>query len=342
MTTIIGECYGEESTEFSVLVATFYFANTVILGLVTRYLSQSLRWLHAQDKQTKNMYAITAIVVMVVNCSSFIVRCTEFNRLGGVLYLDYFIIAVIPLILLLLVTEVPIVLYHTYKMRPTHKRKILVVFLHFSACCHIIWFIHSLVTDAIIATLNFVVSPAQTVGVVTIYLSVILGSIITLKGILNTCEQDPLQCSKNSFKQCLSLTCVLFTGVLAVALMISVSFLYIVLVRRGLSTAGAGGFLLSFAPPLVALVIGAYINRERIEKFFTSEDHSKHEGQNTSATVINMEDNVQELKEENELSNTLHTDKTPEAAQYGNSTQQQARFCTSSSSLVEPLLKESA
>ena len=338
MTTIGVRCYNVEYTaEFSVMVATFYFANTLILVLVARYLGQSLSWLHAQDKQTMDMYAITAIVVMVVNCSSFIVRCTEFNIFGYTLF--YFMIAVIPLILLLLVIEVPIVLYHTYKMRPMHKSKF---FLHFLACCHIIWFLHSLATDTIIATLNFIVSPAQTVGVVTIYLSVILGSVITLKVILRTCQQDTLQSSK---KQCLSLTCVLFTGVLVVALMISVSFLYIILVRRGLSTAGAGGFLLSFAPPLVALVVGAFISRERIEKFFTSEDH---EGQNISAMATRRDNNVQELEEE---TFPRHTYNTLESAQHscnGNSTEpteQQAglvRRPSLSSSMVKLLLKESA
>lgn len=337
-------CLDSDSSHvFAIVTAIFFSLNMFVLGLVSRYLHQSLCWIYTQDKQAKNMYVVTVIIVMVVNCSSFIVRCLSQSDSVSLSF-------VLLTISILLVIEVPIVIYHTItvtrKTTLMQAEKVLFGFLHILGCCHIIWFIHSLGTDAIIATIYFVVFPAQTVGVVTIYLSTILGTIVTLKYAFSTCEWGKLRTCKGCCIQCLSLMCILFTGFFAVALMISVGFLYIILVHFGLSTERAGGYLISFAPPVVALVVGVYIKRERLDKFLKSGDNLKPaKEQDIPVTAIEIDGYIQE-----ELSSTsplrIHEGKTVKAAHHHDtipSTRQQATLIARSSSVAdsEPLLKES-
>ena len=100
-------CLDSDSSHvFDLVTAIFFSLNMFVLGLVSRYLHQSLCWIYVQDKQTKNMYAVTVVIVMVVNCSSFIVRCLSHSDSNSLSF-------VLLTISILLVIEVPIVIYHT-------------------------------------------------------------------------------------------------------------------------------------------------------------------------------------------------------------------------------------
>ena len=300
-----------------------------------KYLHQSLQWIYTQNKEIKDLYAITVAIVVLVNCSSFIVRValTRVETLQNIVLLIY----TVPVVGI----EVPVVMYHTCKRITTRRKKLLYGSLHFFACCHIIWFIHRLVTDAIIATLNFIISPAQTIGMVSIYLSMISGTIITLKIMLNRCERGTCisRHSKYCCKQCLSLLCVLFIGISLEVLIVSVGLLYIFLVNYGLKTAGAGGFLLSFLPPAAVLILGVYIKRERFHNLLIEQ---RGDEQDTSAIVIEMKGALQE-----KVASPIGWDKSVDAIQQSSPndgimtpTKRQAGLVAGSSSLVEPLLNE--
>ena len=166
----------------------------------------------------------------------------------------------------------------------------------------------------------------------------IAGTIITLKIMISRCGHGISRCSKDCCKQCLSLSCVLFMGISVVVLMVSVGFLYIFLVSYGLNTTGAGGFLLSFVPPVAALILGVYLKKEGFRsKLFMVKESPIGDKQDTSAVAIDMEDKEME---------TSLIDR--DSVQQSNSndilapTQQQARFLARSPSLVEPLLNESS
>ena len=47
-----------------------------------------------------------------------------------------------------------------------------------------------------------------------------------------------------------------------------ITLLFITLVDNGLQSAGMGGFILSIIPPIIALIIGVYINRQTLDGFY--------------------------------------------------------------------------
>ena len=55
------------------VLAIFYSVNMLVLGLAVKYLHRSLSWLYSQDTQITDLYATAAAIVVLVNCSSFIV-----------------------------------------------------------------------------------------------------------------------------------------------------------------------------------------------------------------------------------------------------------------------------
>ena len=286
VSTVVNNYICDGNVDTSILIGTiFYSVNMLVIGAVTKYFPRSLQWLHAQDKQTQYVFAV---ILMLVNCLSFTVRIIQI-----IIQSEPFLVYVLPFMIFSLLIEVPFVIYHTCKITPPPKCNCL---LHFLACCHIIWFTHSFVTDALIATFNFVVSPAQTMGAVTVCLSVILGAIITLKFVLSSCAQ----------KKCLSTSFVLFMGICAVAMMICIGGLYIIFVSDGLNTSDSGihigGTILSFAPPIIApLILGAYAKKVPFLKKFLGQDTppqpDKQDG-SEAAVAIQVDKTVQEGEEE--------------------------------------------
>ena len=265
----------------------------LVLLLTTRYLPDSLNWLQAQNKQTKIVYAITAGMMILFNCLSFGIRVKYISDY------EYFYQLILPIMILVVITEVPIVMFYTCKNLPDCK--VYYRLLLFFACCHTIWFIHRLAADYIIAVLNFITSPSQTIAAITIYLSIISATIITVRSMVRSCSEYgtfKLQLTKDHCKRCSSLLFALFTAITVMILVIAVTFLYVILVHYGLSTAGIGGRLFSFAPPLVALLVGLYIKRDSVqERLFKSEglpqkEKLPHKCEDTSATIIQMDDNM--------------------------------------------------
>ena len=65
-----------------------------------------------------------------------------------------------------------------------------------------------------------------------------------------------------------SLFCISVTGIVTVALVLMITLLFVTLVDNGLRSAGMGGFLLTIIPPIIALIVGVYINRQTLDSFY--------------------------------------------------------------------------
>ena len=118
---------------------------------------------------------------------------------------------------------------------------------HAFAFCQIIWFMHRLVTDAIISIIFFIIAPAQTLGVVTLLLFVVASAIAFVAIIMH----KGLKKKACSFNFCVALNGIMICGLLFV-----ITLLYIVFVDNGFKSAGMGGLILSLVPPFLAFIIG--------------------------------------------------------------------------------------
>lgn len=290
----------------------------LVLSLTIRYLPGSINWLKAQNKQTKLVYAISAGIIILFNCASFIIRMKFISDI------EYFIRLILPIMIIIVVTDVPIVLFYTCKNLPDCK--VYYRLLLFFACCHTIWFIHRLVGDFIIAMLIFITSPSQTIAAVTIYLSLLSATFITIRSIVGSCNEYgtfTLQFSKEHCERISSLLFALFTAITVMVLVTAVTFLYVILVNYGLSTVGIGGRLFSFAPPLVALLVGIYIKRDsfqgKLSEGLPQNQKLPQQCKDSSATVIQMEDDINHEVEMKSLDDEVkHTLSPP--LQNGNAT----------------------
>jgi sterol desaturase/sphingolipid hydroxylase (fatty acid hydroxylase superfamily) len=125
----------------------------------------------------------------------------------------------------------------------------------------------------------FIIAPAQTAGIITLLLFTILCAIVFINQFLSIkCQRD--------WKTLSSLICISVTGTISVSLVVMITLLFITLVDNGLQSSGMGGFILSIIPPIIALVIGLYVNRDTLDNFWHRSTSSKSKTNSTENCMI--------------------------------------------------------
>ena len=240
------------------MILIFLLANILLLIVVLQYFRKVFLWLQQKGKQTNSLYKASAIVLSLVNCAAFATDIALISNLRS--YYSSLFWCFIPLKVFIVILEVPVVCFNTHdghNPQPKWKR-----LAHTFASCHILWFMHRVLTDAIVSVMYFLIAPAQTLGIATLLLSTIACAVIFLAQMLNK------SCTTCSMKTFSSLFCVFIIGAVTVGVILMVTLMFIVLVNTGLQISGMGGFVLSLIPPVVVLVIGFYINRGTIDSIF--------------------------------------------------------------------------
>ena len=265
-------------------LCVFIISNLLVLTSILFNFHRLLLWLQRQENQAKFniLYKASIIVLPCVSILVFladIVVITEYLRLDfdvdiddefeGIFDILFLILPVkVPLVLLLLCLETPVVCFYTHRVNQTSKQRCYQI-AHAFALCQIIWFVHRLVNDAIISVVFFVLAPAQTLAIITLILSTI-GSTIAFVAIIIY-----KGCSKKLYS---SICCAIFNGLMISGLLFVITLLYIVFVDNGLKSAGIGGHILSLIPPLLATVLGYTIK----EKYFKSQTVASPAGTTTA------------------------------------------------------------
>ena len=266
----------------------FILSNLLLLSSVILYFRKMFLWLQQQGKHTKTLYKASAIVLTCVNIIVLISDITivtiySIRSMNYYYYYYYywftmlfFIPVKLPSVLFLLIIETPLVCFNTHGDNTDnvlYKKRYRIA--HAFGLCQIIWFGHRLVTDAIISIMFFVIAPAQTLGVVTLLLSVIASAIALVAILLHKSFNG---CNK---KYCTFLFWVTLNGIMICGLLFLITLLFIVFVDNGLRSAGMGGLILSLVPPFTVFVIGLFVN----QKYFRS---------TTSTASVNTTTELQE------------------------------------------------
>ena len=252
------------------IICIFIVSNLLFLSAVILYFRKMFLWLQQQEKHTKTLYKASAIVLTCVNSIvltldvTFMIRDTIKDTDDGPMQsivLMFITGAKAPLVLFILIIETPVICFYTHGDNTDNvlnKKRYRIA--HAFALCQIIWFGHRLVTDAIISIVFFIIAPAQTLGVVTLLLSVIASAIafvaIILHNRFNGCNR----------KYCIFLFCASLNGIMVCGLLFVITLLFIVFVDNGLKSAGMGGLILSLVPPFTVFAIGLFVN----QKYFRS------------------------------------------------------------------------
>ena len=230
-----------------------------MLSLVVLSIRKVFLWLQQQGRQTILIYKASATVLTIVN----IITLGLDLSFSAETY-DWFVQVTILLpskVLLLLFLELPVICCRTYELNQNGRKWYRP--LHAFALWQIICFIHRLIIDIIISLVFFILAPAQTVGVVTLLLSVIASAIASVAIIINKgCAGCP-----ESYD---SIWCAVFNGILVTGLLLVMTLLFIVFVDNGLQSAGAGGLILSLIPPLLVFGIGIFVKKNSVRSSIIS------------------------------------------------------------------------
>ena len=196
----------------------------------------------------------------------------------------------IALVSVILILEIPVVCYAVYKHHEVGKKwhKI----FHAFALCQLVWFVHRFVNGVIISVLYFIITPAQTVGVVSLILSIIASAIAFAYIMFSR------GCSNKN--TCTFMLGAAWNGLITCGLLFVITLLYITFVDNGLESVGMGGFILSLAPTVVGFLIGLIIKRitqsedeaadlvQRLRSMMTSDDiTSRHYEDSEEEPLIN-------------------------------------------------------
>ena len=291
---------------WALVLGIFYFSNILVLTSTLLNFRKVFLWLQGQNKQIKTLYKASATVLTSVNIiilisDLYIVVSNSIHNSNYNVDIDdnpdFFILlrillpAKVPLVVLILILETPVICFNTHLLNDASQMNTKCQkFAHAFAFCQIIWFVHRLVNDAIISVIFFVLAPAQTLGVVTLLLSIIASAIAFASVLIYNFKGCKRQL-------CTFMTCVILNGFVICGLLLATTLLYIVLVDNGLKSAGMGGHILSLIPPFAVFTIGLIIN----QKYFkskeppTSATAAPESGEPNQTTIIQVDDNEESV-----------------------------------------------
>ena len=260
------------STVAGLIFCAYIFLNILILIFTVLNLGKVYEWIkQPQHNHLKDLYKASAIVLTFVN---FAASVTDVIYISTLLYdnynsfLIYFLLKLI-LVLLIFIIDISVSCFNSITCKYGCECS---KAMHALALCQIIWFVHRLATDAIISIIEFVIAPAQTLGMVTLLLSTVICAILFVSALLKKCQAGcnckSCSCTESGTFFISTRCCTFLIAICIVGLIITVTLLFIALVNNGLQSAGIGGFILSLIPPTAVFVIGLCVSREKAVKIY--------------------------------------------------------------------------
>ena len=242
---------------------TYLLLNILILTFAVLHLGEVFNWIEKLQPQRKNLkylYKASAIVSAFINLVIF-----SSNVLLHIFFGGYLIYHIIKYLLVIFIFISVIVASCFYTRKYGNKWKI----MHALALCQFVWFVHRLATDAIISTIVFAIAPTQTLGLITLLLSMIVCAVIFVSSLLQQCLACTSRCTCTRERKIVTtMFCSFLIALCSVALIFTVTLLFIAFVENGLQSTGVGGFILSLLPPIIVSVLGLIINRKIVLNFF--------------------------------------------------------------------------
>ena len=264
-----------------ILLMCIFTMSTLLLPSIAKlFIDRAFLWLQQQGKKTKAIYTATAIVTTCVNILTFVSDIYFSATQPQIGITHFFIIQACRSLTVLM--ELSMAWSSTKE--PLHNYGVLYRCAHTIAVLQIILFAHRLVIDVIISVVFFVIAPAQTIGFVTLLLSVI-AIIVTFLAIFVNKGYVGWKTSSTSMLY------VGINGILIVALLCVISLMYIIFVDNGLKSAGVGGLILSLIPPLSVFVIGIFVNQERVRSILIATCLGGGQNTSTNNSVNSEADN---------------------------------------------------
>lgn len=130
--------------------------------------------------------------------------------------------------------------------------------VHTLALCHILWFVHRLVSSSVVVICYFVLAPAQVLAVVILFFSVITCTVFFLAITFHSCT-----CTLHHFVNFLALA---FVCLQLLGILVLFTLFYLNLASNGLQSDNIGGIFLSLIPTAIFFIVGLIIKRHFFSK----------------------------------------------------------------------------
>ena len=281
------------------MMGIIFLTNILLFILTLRYFYAVSEWIYTNEHTKNIIYKASTIAIVLLHVNSiaflfdlYIISTANYDSKAQKIGLVFKLLssALIPLLEFVWIS---INLYITF-----HPQKCSCALLSFGFC-QVLWFAHRLLTDMIMSVVFFIIAPAQTIGIITLLLFTILCAIVFINQLFGIkCQRDKKTLS--------SLFCISVTGIVTVALVLMITLLFVTLVDNGLRSAGMGGFLLTIIPPIIALIVGVYINRQTLDSFYEW-FRSTNKSESDSTTTDNEQVDATADGSINEGTHLLHT-----------------------------------
>ena len=169
------------STVAGLIFCAYIFLNILILIFTVLNLGKVFEWIkQPQHNHLKDLYKASAIVLTFINFAAFVDVIPIIISLDDISTCP---ILYLILVFLIFIIDISVSCFNTCKYGCECSKA-----MHALALCQIIWFVHRLATDAIISIIEFVIAPAQTLGMVTLLLSTVICAILFVSALLRKCQ----------------------------------------------------------------------------------------------------------------------------------------------------------
>ena len=264
------------------ILSIFYVLNTIIAVVGTYSVSAGLHKLTALSKGRFILLTIDQVDdlywAVVVVCGVVDVAITVMNYYLALISYHFFILMTAatskyPAIILYIIEIVClVVLSKDFKTTDSvccfsHRHVLRVI--HTLALCQLVWFLHHVGSNLLVAIFFVAIAPAQTLAAITLLYSVLVCSILYIAYIIN---------SFRKYRRCCKRKCKLFLAsilyLLTVAFISLLTLIFNDLAENGLTSSGLGSIILSLVAPTIVFIITLKLKRQLGSFFKPPEERS--------------------------------------------------------------------
>ena len=269
---------------FVYIMAIFYILYLIIAVVGTYSVSAGLHKLAALSKersilltigQLDDLYWAAVVVCGVINIA--ITTLDVYFNLWGINFPVTVFLGIIEVICLLILskdfktTDSVCCFSHRYMLRAIHTL----------AWCQLVWFLHLVGCNLLVAIFFIAIAPAQTLAAITLLYSVLVCTVLFIAYNINSIRK---------YRRCCKRKCKLFLAYILylciIAFLTLLTLIFNDLAENGLTSSGLGSIVLSLVAPTVVFIITLKLKRQ-LGSFFKPPEEVTTDIENPSTNTDN-------------------------------------------------------
>ena len=286
----------ESISNMSIIDAVLFFTVNLVIAITgIYYIPKILRQIVSYLKRNRNLFTVkefkeifwaTVIVSVIVN-----ITCTA----ASYFYIMYMVNLVTYC--LIIVVEMPSIWFSVKDLKIVDtffgcSNRYLLRAIHTLAVCHILWFLHRMGCNLLVATFFIALAPTQTLAAISLIYLVVISSTLCLSVAFHYFRK--LRGTCRSYCSVFCKICVLFVFyTILMGFLVFLTVLFNELNQHGLTSSGLGSVILSLVAPTVVFIITLRL-KKHVQKYFStanpdSNEDDQNEESNREQVTVDIE-----------------------------------------------------